>query len=278
MWGLADPSDPLRAEARMYQTRRVSVVVVSTVALVAVFLVLPQAANAARPRCFGKRATILGTARDDVIKGLGGGDRICGGKGNDTLVGGGGVDLLGGEAGKDKLASGAGFDFLVGGPGGDALNGGTGIGDMASFFGAPGPMTVDLTAGNATGDGSDTLSGVEDIDGSRFDDVITGSAGSNFLFGETGNDTLSGSDGNNDGLWGGDGNDTLDGGLGGQDFASFSFWAAGVTVSLTTGTATGGGTDTLAHIEDLEGSRHDDSLTGDAGTNVLFSTPGNDSF
>jgi Ca2+-binding RTX toxin-like protein len=136
---------------------------------------------------------------------------------------------------------------------------------------------VDLAAGNATGDGSDTLAGVEDIDGSRFDDVITGSAGSNWLFGETGNDTLSGGDGDNDGLWGGDGNDTLDGGLG-QDFASFSFSAAGVIVSLTTGTATGEGTDTLANIEDLEGSRHDDSLTGDAGPNVLFSTPGNDSF
>src|SRR6266508_2513249 len=120
MCGLADPSGSAERGARMYHTRRVSVVVVSTVALVAVFLVLPQVAN-----------------------------------------------------------------------------GGTGIGDMASFFGAPGPMTVDLTAGNATGDGSDTLSGVEDIDGSRFDDVITGSAGSNFLFGETGNDTLSGSDGNN---------------------------------------------------------------------------------
>jgi Ca2+-binding RTX toxin-like protein len=89
----------------MYQTRRTSIVVASTVALVAVFLVLPQTANAARPRCLGKRATIVGTARadvlkgtsrpdviaslagNDVIKGLGGGDRICAGKGNDSLLG-----------------------------------------------------------------------------------------------------------------------------------------------------------------------------------------------
>jgi hypothetical protein len=83
----------------MYHTRRASIVVACTVALVAVFLVLPQTANAARPTCFGKRATIVGTARadvlkgtsrpdviaglagNDVIKGLGGGDRICAGKG-----------------------------------------------------------------------------------------------------------------------------------------------------------------------------------------------------
>jgi len=281
--------------ARMHHTRRVSIVVASTVALIAVFLVLPQTANAARPKCFGKRATIVGTARadvlkgtsrpdviaglagNDVIKGLGGNDRICGGKGNDALVGAGGNDLLAGEDGKDKLAGGGGgFDFLVGGSGGDALNGGAGIDDMASYFGAPGPMTVNLAAGTATGNGSDTLAGVEDIDGSRFDDVITGNAAPNFFFGEAGNDTLSGGDGDLDGLWGGDGNDSLDGGLG-QDFASFSFSAAGVTVNLTTGTATGEGTDTLASIEDVEGSRHDDSLTGDAGPNVFFSTPGNDS-
>jgi Ca2+-binding RTX toxin-like protein len=182
--------------------------------------------------------------------------------------------VLWGDVGNDKLAGGAGFDLLAGGPGGDALSGGAGISDLASFFGAPGAMTVDLAAGTATGDGSDRLTGVEDIDGSRFDDVITGNAASNFLC-EAGNDTLSGGDGDDDGLWGGDGNDALDGGLG-EDFASFLFSSAGVTVSLTTGTATGEGTDTLAGIEDLEGSRQNDSLTGDAGPNVFWAAVGND--
>jgi len=281
-------------EARMDYARRISIVAAFTVALVVVFLVPPQAANAARPRCFGKRATIVGTARADVlkgtsrpdvivglegndlIKGLGGDDRICGGKGNDTLVGRGGDDLLAGEEGSDKLTGGGGaFDFLVGGPGGDRLNGGAGIADMASYFPAPGPVKANLAAGTATGDGSDTLTGVEDVDGSRFDDVITGNAASNFLFGEAGNDTLSGGDGDFDGLIGGDGDDSLDGGAG-EDFASFLFSSAGVTVNLTTGTATGEGTDTLANIEDVEGSRHDDSLTGNAGPNVFWPALGND--
>jgi len=278
----------------MDHTRRVSMVVASTIAFVAVILVLPPAANAARPRCFGKRATIVGTAKadvlkgtsgpdvivglagNDVLKGLGGNDRICGGKGNDSLIGRGGDDLLAGEEGSDKVAGGAGaFDFLVGGPGGDGLNGGAGIADMAGYFPAPGPVKANLAAGTATGDGSDTLTGVEDVDGSRFDDVITGNAASNFLFGEAGNDTLSGGDGDFDGLIGGDGDDSLDGGAG-EDFASFLFSSAGVTVNLTTGTATGEGTDTLANIEDVEGSRHDDSLTGNAGPNVFWPALGND--
>jgi Ca2+-binding RTX toxin-like protein len=278
----------------MNRTRRVSIVVASTIAVVAVFLATPQVATAASPRCFGKRATIVGTAKadvlkgtprpdviaglagSDVIKGLAGDDRMCGGKGNDTLIGRGGDDLLAGDQGNDKLAAGGGgFDYLVGGPGGDSLNGGAGIGDMASFFGAPGSMTVDLVAGSASGDGSDTLTGVEDVDGSRFDDVMTGNAASNFLYGEAGNDTLSGGDGDFDGLFGLDGDDVLDGGTG-VDFASFVYSSAGVTVSLSTGTATGEGTDTLANIEDLEGSRQDDSLTGDAGSNLFWAAPGND--
>src|SRR6266540_557779 len=277
----------------MYHTRRVSIVVASTVALLAVFLVLPQVANAGRPRCFGKRATIVGTARadvlkgtsrpdviaglagNDVIKGLGGNDRICGGKGNDTLLGAGGEDLLLGDEGSDKLSGAGGFrDILVGGPGDDTLNGGAGIGDLASFFAAAGPMTVNLTAGTATGDGSDTLTGVEDIQGSGFDDVLTGNAGANGLFGDAGNDTLSGGDGD-DGLWGRGDDDALDGGSG-EDFVAFNFSQFGVTANLTTGTATGEGSDTLANIENIQGTKHDDTLTGDAGPNVFLPLVGND--
>jgi Ca2+-binding RTX toxin-like protein len=277
--------------ARIYHTRWVSIVVGSTVALVALFLAPRQVANAARPTCFGKPANIVGTARadvlkgtakpdviaglrgSDVIKGLGGGDRICGGKGNDTLLGGGKGDAMEGDEGNDKVAGGAGFDFLGGGPGGDAVNGGTGIGDLAYFFGAPGPVTVDLTAGTATGDGSDTLTGVEDIAGSNFDDIIMGNAASNFLFGEAGNDTLSGGDGD-DGLWGRGDDDALDGGSG--DFVTFVFSQFGVTANLTSGTATGEGSDTLENIENIQGTKHDDTLTGDGGPNVFLPLVGND--
>jgi uncharacterized delta-60 repeat protein len=97
---------------------------------------------AAVPRCGGRRATIVGTAKDDVLRGtrradvivaLGGDDVIraaqgndivCGGKGNDRLVGGPGADRLDGEQGNDTLSGGAGNDRLSGGGGRDRLTGG----------------------------------------------------------------------------------------------------------------------------------------------------------
>ncbi len=88
-----------------------------------------------KPKCKGKTATIVGTAKNvngtakadvivgtagkNVIRGRGGNDRICSGKGNDRLVGGAGKDRLYGEAGKDTLIGGKGRDRLVGGPGRD---------------------------------------------------------------------------------------------------------------------------------------------------------------
>jgi len=87
------------------------------------------------PKCKGKPATIVGTAKNvngtakkdvivgtagkNVIRGRGGNDRICGGKGNDRLIGGAGRDRLYGEAGRDTLLGGKGRDKLVGGPGKD---------------------------------------------------------------------------------------------------------------------------------------------------------------
>lgn len=71
------------------------------------------------PLCLGKRATIVGTARanvirgtrrNDVIVGLGGNDTINGLAGNDLICGGGGADRLEGGAGSDGLDGGAGAD------------------------------------------------------------------------------------------------------------------------------------------------------------------------
>jgi uncharacterized delta-60 repeat protein len=96
------------------------------------------------PRCAGKRATIVGTARSDVlrgtrradviaaldgndaIRGLGGNDLVCGGRGNDLLAGGRGNDLLAGGRGRDTLRGEAGRDRLLGGSGRDRLIGGPG--------------------------------------------------------------------------------------------------------------------------------------------------------
>ena len=251
----------------------------------------PVAATAARS-CRGKEATIVGTARADLLKGtarrdvivgLGGNDTIkgrddsdwiCGGKGNDTLFGGGDRDGLWGDEGNDELNGGGGFEnFLAGGPGGDALNGDGSHGDLALYGEAPGSVTVDLAAGTAVGDGSDTLANIENVAGSNHDDTLIGNAGPNALFAEQGNDTLSGGDGD-DSLFGRGGDDAFDGGSG-EDLVQFDA-QSGVTVNLTNGTATGEGSDTLANIEDIVGSRHDDMLTGDAGPNKLSGSNGND--
>ncbi|MGH8566289.1 MAG: calcium-binding protein [Gammaproteobacteria bacterium] len=75
--------------------------------------------------CQGRRATLVGTegndvlrgtARRDVIHGLGGNDKIRGLGGNDILCGGEGRDQLRGGAGKDRLHGGAGVDLCDGGP------------------------------------------------------------------------------------------------------------------------------------------------------------------
>jgi Ca2+-binding RTX toxin-like protein len=101
--------------------------------------------------------------------------------------------------------------------------------------------------------------------------------------GTTGNDTIVGTSGN-DVLCGFEGDDVIKG-MGGNDFiiggpgvdaANFADSPAAVTANLTTGTATGQGTDTLKDIENLIGSRYNDKLDGNAGTNTLHGGAGLD--
>ena len=97
--------------------------------------------------------------------------------------------MLCGLGGNDTLDGGGGDDVLLGGPGSDTLRGGAGR-DTASFEDATAPVTVDLTAGTASGEGGDTLSDVEGVIGSPQADSITGDAGANTLDGGGGDDTI----------------------------------------------------------------------------------------
>jgi Ca2+-binding RTX toxin-like protein len=72
------------------------------------------------------------------------------------------------------------------------------------------------------------------------------------------------------------GDDRLDGGAG-LDYVVYQDSPAGVNVDLTANTATGWGTDTLANIEAIVGSRSNDALKGSAGANYLAGLEGNDS-
>jgi hypothetical protein len=72
-----------------------------------------------RPSCFGARATIVGTAKADVLRGTQKRDVVVALAGNDRLYGRGGNDLLCGSTGNDLLDGGAGTNRLHGGPGRD---------------------------------------------------------------------------------------------------------------------------------------------------------------
>ncbi|MBC7162525.1 MAG: VWA domain-containing protein, partial [Immundisolibacter sp.] len=188
--------------------------------------------------------TLDGIWRDEILIGRDGtADTINGNDGNDILLGLGGNDTLNGGNGNDILAGGAGDDKLNGGDGNDT----------ATYIDAAGGVTVSLavtTGQNTGGDGTDTLSNIENLIGSMHNDSLTGSSANNILVGLAGNDTLSGG-GGNDVLIGGAGNDTLTGGAGADTFK----WGQGDLAGSTTGDvitdfATGTGGDVL-HIGDL---------------------------
>jgi len=243
-------------------------------------------ASAAAPTCLGMAATIVGTADDDVltgtrgpdvILGLGGADQIDGRGGDDVLCGGRDDDVLTGGRGSDRLHGGGGGDVLIPGPGDDLVDGGGSRSDAVDLMAARGPVTVDLAAGTATGQGSDTLVRVEQAGGSGFDDVLRGDDGPNWLIGMGGDDALYGL-GDDDDLSPGPGDDLVDGGDGRDvdDHYIFNAFILGqplagpVAVNLVAGTATGEGSDVLVSIEGASGSLGDDTMVGDAQDNLFL--------
>ena len=175
-----------------------------------------------------------------------------------TLNGTAGSDYISGHNGLlDTLNGMGGNDYLEGGAGIDAINGGAGI-DTAGYATAGSGVTVLMTVGGVGtavgGDGlADTLTGIENVVGSNFNDTITGDNLANVLAGLGGNDTLNGGAGN-DTLNGGAGNDTLNGGAGTSDTADFSTSTGNLNITVGQVAAFGdglGGQDTMTGIENL---------------------------
>jgi len=194
----------------------------------------------------------------DTIRGI---ENVIGTVFNDILIGNEFANALTGSLGDDNLTGGLGNDVLDGGRGIDTVN------YTAATSGVR--MNLNLTTAQSTGGaGGDTLTDIENLNGSGFNDVFTGNGSDNMLVGNAGNDMLNG----------GLGNDLLSGGAG-IDTASYAGVANGVAVNLALTAAQdtiGAGIDTLSSIENLTGSGFDDGLTGNTQANIITGGVGND--
>ena len=201
-----------------------------------------------------------------VYTGGDGADRILGGAGDDVLEGFGNDDVLLGGAGDDILRGGAGDDILDGGVGGDQFFGGEGQ-DTVSYkeaevrsdgVGVVVSLLFDVgKVGDAEGD---TFHSIENLEGSRGNDALSGNLEPNELYGLAGDDTLRGM-GGKDKLYGGEGGDTLDGGEGDDTLHGM------------------GGKDKLYGVagdDILYGDAGDDTLDGGAGNDILEGGAGAD--
>ena len=168
--------------------------------------------------------------------------------------------LIGSDSADTLIGDGV-SNFLAGGLGADALDG-QGGNDFAAYFRSSSGLTVSLAnPGDNTGEAiGDTYTSIESLRGSDYNDTLIGDGANNFLGGGTGGDAL-------------------DGG-GGSDTAYYQLWSGnfGLVADLSnpganTGEAAG---DSYISIENLWGTRLDDTLIGDGNANVLTGFEGSD--
>ena len=225
--------------------------------------------------CLGERATIVGTDGDDMITGTNDDDVIVALGGNDMISARDGDDLVCAGDGNDRIDGGDGFvDGIDGGPGDDSIDGADAALTFAIYDEAPGPVNVSLEAGTATGYGNDTFVDVNAVSGSAFDDTIVGDRHLNFLMGGEGNDHIVGG-ASMDLLSGDGGDDTVDGSSG-SDVITYYDSPHGVAVNIGTGVASGWGKDRVSHIENVDGSKYADRLTGTWNVNEIDGNGGAD--
>jgi len=192
------------------------------------------------PRCHGRRATVVGTAGDDVLKGTPGRDVIWGGPGNDEIYGQLGNDLICGGGGDDVIHGGRGNDEVFGGQGADRV-----FGDLGDDKVVGGPGSYDDVAG---GLGIDTVNG--------------GPGDYDLVHGDYGYDRMSGGPGKHD--------------IATFATAVAGGKGSGVWASLGKHMARGDGHDKLYEFEDLEGSAFGDTLIGNGAPNEIRGGPGDD--
>ena len=192
----------------------------------------------------------MDTVRSSVTLSLSNTATIRGDVENLTLTGAAALNGTGNGL-ANTLIGNSGANILAGLGGADVLDGGLGI-DTASYSASTSGVDVSLSRGTGFGGDaeSDTLISIENLIGSRANDVLAGNAGNNIL----------------------------DGGLG-IDTVSYASATAGIKISLalTSAQATiGAGTDTLRGFENIIGSDFNDILIGSSLANSLEGGAGND--
>jgi Ca2+-binding RTX toxin-like protein len=252
---------------------------------------------------------LAGDAKDNAIEGNAGDDTLQGGAGNDTLAGGLGndtyyVDSVGDVvvedigAGTDTVYStlaaytlGADVEYgrivatgaasltgnalantLYAGTGDNVLNGAGGS-DTVSYADATAAVKVSLalTTAQATGgSGTDTLSSIENLTGSAYNDKLTGDALANVLNGGTGADMLAGGLGNDSYYVDNAGDIVVEAAGGGTDtvYSTAAAYTLGAEVEYGRIVATG--------AANLTGNALANTLYAGAGDNVLNGAGGSD--
>lgn len=220
-----------------------------------------------------------------VIAFTGGNDQIFGDNGNDVIAGDilsgdpatastfvNGNDTLFGNDGDDQLFGDSllvisaltlpvgGNDILDGGLGDDYLDGQDGN-DTVAYNSISAAVFVNLAAGFSTGQGADTLFGIENVIGSALNDTLRGNEFANRFTGGLGNDVIDG------------GADT--------DTAIYSEKTTSVSVTLNGAALVNvnvGGLleDRISNIESIVSGSGNDTLIGDALANDLTGGAGND--
>ena len=111
------------------------------------------------------------------------------------------------------------------------------------------------------------LGGNDSMFGSDFADTIAGGAGTDVLYGGLGDDVL----------FGGRGADQLFGGAG-VDTASYTYSSSAVRIDigLPSRSSADAAGDVYSGIEHIEGSRSNDTITGDSKANIIFGGTGDD--
>ena len=269
---------------------------------------------------------LFGGDGDDTLKGGGGADTLNGGNGVDTadyafssagvfvsLLSGTGAfgdaqgdtltnienvsgttsgDTLIGNSAVNSLLGGDGDDVIYAEGGGDHLDGGNGV-DWVLFVDSTAGVTVDLAAGTGSGgfaQGAAILN-FENLEGSNFNDTLTGTSGANVIYGFDGDDVIDAS-GGADTVYAGAGNDRVvdsdavnfdysDGGSGINtiDYRGVFFVGSSiVTINLATGqtVVNGGNTETIVNFQNVEGSQGGETIIGDGNANVLNGNGGDD--